>query len=468
MKINSINISNIVDARRMDPITFRYRTMQFGRNIKLEPISSCVIDLQSGVGAGKKDQADKNNGIIQIRPTNIDRNGMLIFDKNIYVPFDTAMPSLQKDDVLFNNTNSQELVGKTAIYKGNTPYRFSNHITRIRVNKEKIIPDFLWLILNIYQQREIFYAICTNWNNQSGIGMELLKSIKIPLPEMDIQQKIVDIYTTAYETKLQKDKKAKKILESIDDVVTQYFGIKIPKKSNSSEKKGYCTPISQLIGERYDPYFHNPYFEKAFAELAKSEYPLKRLGDISVLITSGITPKAGGDAYTDAQSGIAFIRSGDIDINGNINFDELLYIKPEVHNKQMRSSKVYNNDIMIAIVGATIGQVGIYHSDREANINQAIALVRLKDGYDSEYVKELIKSSIGQLNLDRLKRPVARANINLEEIASILIPIPEKIEDQTTLANEIREKREKVEAIRNEGALILKEAKEKIEKMILE
>lgn len=113
---------------------------------------------------------------------------MLIFDKNIYVPFDAAMPSLQKDDVLFNNTNSQELVGKTAIYKGDIPYKFSNHITRIRVNREKIIPEFLWLILNMYQQREIFYAICTNWNNQSGVGTELLKSIKIPLPEMGIQQ----------------------------------------------------------------------------------------------------------------------------------------------------------------------------------------------------------------------------------------------------------------------------------------
>lgn len=466
MKINSIYISNIIDARRMDPIFFRYGIIQFGRIFKLEPISSCIIDIQSGVGAGKKDQTDKNNGIIQIRPTNIDRNGMLIFDKNIYVPFDATMPSLQRDDVLFNNTNSQELVGKTAIYKGDTPYRFSNHITRIRVNKEKIIPDFLWLILNIYQQKEIFYAICTNWNNQSGIGTELLKSIKIPLPEMGIQQKIVDTYTAANKAMLQKDEEAKKLLNSIDDVVTQYLGTRIPKKNDFSETR-YLTPISQLIGERYDPYFHNPYFEKAFAELAKSKYPLKKLGDISVLITSGITPKAGGDAYTDAQSGIAFIRSGDIDINGNINFDELLYIKPEVHNKQMRSSKVYNNDIMIAIVGATIGQVGIYHSDKEANINQAIALVRLKDGYDPEYVKELLKSSIGQLNLDRLKRPVARANINLEEIASILIPIPEKVEIQTAIANEIRDIRVKAEAIKNEGNSILENVKEKIEKMIL-
>ena len=466
MKINRVHISDIIDARRMDPIFFRYGTMQFGRNFRLEAISTCIVDIQSGVGAGKKDQADKNNGIIQVRPTNIDRNGMLIFDKNIYVPFDAIMPSLQKDDVLFNNTNSQELVGKTAIYKGDIPYKFSNHITRIRVNKEKIIPEFLWLILNIYQQREIFYAICTNWNNQSGVGTELLKSIKIPLPEMGIQQKIVDIYTAAQNAKLQKDKEAKELLESIDDIVTQHLGIKLPERSDFSETK-YFTPISKLIGQRYDPYFHNPYFEKAFAELAQSKYPLKKLGDISILITSGITPKAGGDAYTDSQNGIAFIRSGDIDINGNINFEELLYIKPEVHNKQMKSSKVYDNDIMIAIVGATIGQVGIYHSEKEANINQAIALVRLKDGYNPEYVKELIKSSIGQLNLDRLKRPVARANINLEEIASILIPIPEKIEVQTAIAKEIHEIRVKADAIKNEGSLIIDKAKATIEKMIL-
>ncbi len=47
---------------------------------------------------------------------------------------------------------------------------------------------------------------------------------------------------------------------------------------------------------------------------------------------------------------------------------------------------------MIAIVGATIGQVGIFHSSREANINQAIALVRLKDGYNPEYIKEVMRA----------------------------------------------------------------------------
>lgn len=99
--------------------------------------------------------------------------GMLL---SKYSERENALEVKFKRTAIFNNTNSQELVGKTAIYKGNIPYKFSNHITRIRVNKEKIIPEFLWLILNIYQQREIFYAICTNWNNQSGVGTELLKS----------------------------------------------------------------------------------------------------------------------------------------------------------------------------------------------------------------------------------------------------------------------------------------------------
>lgn len=90
----------------------------------------------------------------------------------------------------------------------------------------------------------------------------------------------------------------------------------------------------------------------------------------------------------------------------------------------MKSSQVKKEDLLIAIVGATIGQVGIYLDEREANTNQAIALVRLKSGINVQYIKELIKSSIGQLSLNRLKRPVARANINLEEISTIKIPLP--------------------------------------------
>ena len=152
------------------------------------------------------------------------------------------------------------------------------------------------------------------------------------------------------------------------------------------------------------------YFQESFEAVHFGKYPVVSLKSLTTLITSGITPKSGGDAYVDNRlNGIPFIRSGNINIDGELDFNDLLYIKSDIHNTIMKSSQVRKNDLMIAIVGATIGQVGIYVFDNEANINQAIALVRLKDGISVEYVKELIKSSIGQLSLNRLKRPVARA-----------------------------------------------------------
>lgn len=465
MNLYNIHIKEVLGNRydfsyvlyKYNTLNFHYPTITLSRLLKYKPQYGAA---EAGVIRESLDVAR------YIRITDITENGELSDDIGVTAKTINGKYILNNNDILI--ARSGNTVGKSYIHKSDRisyPCFFAGYMIRFIVDEERINPDYFF----IYTQLTIFkdwVKATQRTTGQPNINAEEYGGLQIPLPPIETQQKLVDIYTAAQNAKLQKDKEAKELLESIDNIVTQHLGIKLPEKINFSETK-YFTPISKLIGQRYDPYFHNPYFEKAFAELAKSKYPLKKLGDISVLITSGITPKAGGDAYTDSQNGIAFIRSGDIDINGNINFEELLYIKPEVHNKQMKSSKVYDNDIMIAIVGATIGQVGIYHSEKEANINQAIALVRLKDGYDPEYVKELIKSSIGQLNLDRLKRPVARANINLEEIALILIPIPEKIEVQTAIAKEIHEIRVKADAIKNEGSLIIDKAKATIEKMIL-
>lgn len=108
--------------------------------------------------------------------------------------------------VLFNNTNSQEWVGKSAYFANeeNRKKYTSNHITAIDVDRSKILPEYLWAILNMYQRHKVFYSICTNWNNQSGIGLDLLKSLHIPLftddrkESLRRQQQIVDRINAIY------------------------------------------------------------------------------------------------------------------------------------------------------------------------------------------------------------------------------------------------------------------------------
>ena len=178
------------------------------------------------------------------------------------------------------------------------------------------------------------------------------------------------------------------------------------------------------IEGRIDPHFYRPAFIQFYQQLENTKFEFKTMGEITEKITSGATPLSKGDAYTLKEEGIPFIRSGDINEDKNINFDDVLYIKEDIHNKLLRGSKLKKGDVLIAIVWATIGQISIYDYNKEANINQAIALVRLKEGINSEYVKAFMISTLGQKQLDRIKRPVARANINLDEIRTIKIILP--------------------------------------------
>jgi restriction endonuclease S subunit len=185
------------------------------------------------------------------------------------------------------------------------------------------------------------------------------------------------------------------------------------------KEKIFFINLNKLKG-RYDPYYYKKEFDIIEEKLSKIEYTIFK--NATNKIFSGITPKSKGDSYTTISDGIAFVRSGNFSQDNIIDFNKLNYIKYEVHNKTMKSSKLLKNDLLIAIVGATIGKVGIYNYDKEANINQAICAVRFKKEFLSHFVHIYLLTPLGQKIIDRLKRPVARANINLEEIGSIPLP----------------------------------------------
>lgn len=291
----------------------------------------------------------------------------------------------------------------------------------------------------------------------------------LPVPVISIvkQREIVSIYNKVNSIKQQKEQEAQNLLDSIDDYLMKELGIELPEVDNSLESRVFKTNFSKCQGKRLDSYYHQTKFDLYFKAFKKSVYPVQKLQNITRKITSGITPTSGGEDYVCQTDGIPFIRSGDIEINGDIDLSNLLYISKSIHNTEMKSSQLKENDILIAIVGATIGQVGIYKYQYEANINQAIALVRLKDGYNPNYIKEILKSFVGQINLEHLKRPVARANINLQEISQIQLIIPSSLEKQNQIVAHIQSIREQAKQLQNDAQQQFEEAKKEIERMIL-
>lgn len=178
---------------------------------------------------------------------------------------------------------------------------------------------------------------------------------------------------------------------------------------------------SEIEG-RLDAHYNKPMYSKIWQKLFSLSTPLTTLKDNCEDIFSGITPKSGGDAYV-LSNGVPFVRSGDFSDANVIDFSSLLLLREDIHNGIMKNSQLKKGDLLIAIVGATIGKIGVFKYDSEANINQAVCAVRLKRTLDPYYVQAFFQTSIGQKIIERIKRPVARANINLEEVGNLPIPL---------------------------------------------
>ncbi len=111
-------------------------------------VSDVLADAKPGFACGAHD----DNGIIQIRMNNIGREGELDLTQQRRVPTDEkkiAKCLAEKGDVLFNATNSPELVGKSAYFGGySETVTFSNHFIRLRPKSDVLEGKFLayWLV----------------------------------------------------------------------------------------------------------------------------------------------------------------------------------------------------------------------------------------------------------------------------------------------------------------------------------
>jgi type I restriction enzyme S subunit len=98
---------------------------------------------------------------------------------------------LAPGDIIFNNTNSAELVGKTTLFteeKGT--FLYSNHLTRLRCVPEMLDSVYLASWLQLQWCRRVFEMICNRWIGQAAVQREKLLNLEIPLSPFSEQLRI--------------------------------------------------------------------------------------------------------------------------------------------------------------------------------------------------------------------------------------------------------------------------------------
>lgn len=150
------------------------------------------LSLEQKYGSSAKTGAG-SDGVPVIRMGNI-QDGELDFRDLKYLPVDhDEFPALflADGDLLFNRTNSPELVGKTAVYRSQVvPCSYASYLIAVRLS-ESFIPEFAAAYVNSGFGRQWIKSVATQQVGQANVNGTKLAALAIPLPPMDEQAEIV-------------------------------------------------------------------------------------------------------------------------------------------------------------------------------------------------------------------------------------------------------------------------------------
>ena len=159
-------------------------------------------------------------------------------------------------------------------------------------------------------------------------------------------------------------------------------------------------------------------------------------------VGSGITPRGGAEVYSD--SGILFLRSQNIYDDG-LHLDDPKYISTEI-DEDMSNSRVFKNDLLLNITGASIGRCYLYNLEESANVNQHVCIVRVMEKISPLYLKLVINSRIGQTQIALYQTGGNREGLNYEQLRNFYIPLP-PLSEQLQIADYLDEKTAKIDTL---------------------
>ena len=102
--------------------------------------------------------------------------------------------------------------------------------------------------------------------------------------------------------------------------------------------------------------------------------------------------------------------------NGEVSVSNFNYIKKEVHNGVLKRTKLKENDVLFSIAG-TVGRSAIFKHKFQANINQAIAILRFDETKMlRNYLVVFFNSFLGNEFISKYSRQGVQTNLNLQEV----------------------------------------------------
>jgi len=261
---------------------------------------------------------------------------------------------------------------------------------------------------------------------------------------------------SAYKQKVEKEQKAEKLLNSIDDYILDELGIKIPELK---DKMCFAVNSDEVKNKRINTFYYQPKFKDAESSLKESKYKVEPLKNYIIKIHYGASLK---NIYV--EKGIPLLRIQNLKPN-RLSLEDIVNL-PETMRKEVGNAFVNEGDILISRSGS-VGIVAVVPKEAEGfAFGSFMIKFRLKKNINKNYISIWLNNEIAQLFTQREKIGAIQGNITISTIENFKIPVP-PLEIQNKIVSEVKDRMTRAAKLKSEAQNIIENAKKEVEKIIL-
>lgn len=369
----------------------------------LRDLEACgVLVMKNGFSCGTHET--NGPGVPHLRPFNITDDGRLSLNQIKTIPYRPGMEeyALRVGDILYNNTNSEELVGKCAYWSGRDDLNvLSNHMTIMRTTDPGFIdPRFLALHLYWFWVTGSARMFCRRHVNQASIGLERMRQITIQCPSPEEQRVIAEILT-----------KIQAAVEVQDKIVVTLKELKAATMAKLFRKGLRGEPLKQT-------------------EIGKipESWEVMRLGEVTSIERGKFAhrPRNEPRFYGGA---IPFIQTGDVaKSNGRIRT-----YSQTLNEEGLAISRLFPKGTIVLTIAANIADTAILEFD--SAFPDSLVGITPDGTMDAAFLEYYLRTQ--KADMDRLAPKGTQKNININFLKPWLTPRP-SIEEQQEIAHSLR------------------------------
>lgn len=388
----------------------------------------------------------------------IDKTNIKFIHRNIH---NTKLKRTQvtSGDLIFAISGTKDNLGTLAIIpEGLKDANLNSALVRLDLSEE-LDKFFLCILFELnFVRKQI--DIIGKGAAQNNLNNKEIGSIQIPKLSLESQRKFVEIYNLAFNASININLKAKEKLDSIDTYLLEKLGINLTATNSDLQKRIFIVDASKALGKRLDPNFYKNFYQGIIESVQRS--PNQKLSKLINFSSETWDQKSGFD------SSFPYVEISEIDIPTGV-VRNILDVP--IQNAPSRAKMVVRNgDILVSLTRPNRGAITLY-TDKLSIASTGFAVLRnsLQENERksiSEYLWYILRSKICLLQMEQRSTGGNYPAITQDELGNILIPLP-SIQEQKQIVAHIRQLRVEAKKLEEEANLVLENAKEEIEKMIL-